>query len=244
MTAMRKIGDVLAIIFHPVFFAFYGYLLLIAFIDFAFVPGLVVILMGTVIIPITFVYALTKDIYLTDEKKRALPLFITALSYLISLLLLTRYYWVVYFKAIAGEKLILPLQKLSAELGLSTPELMSNALLVLEYSKFLLSMTVGLAALAIISRWYKISIHACGFGLLMFYFFRGLMRAITIPYATLSAYAVFAVTFILFLVITFLVLRQRLSSKSHSIDQVIAGFLLGLGVGFLVSNTSLSGLFF
>lgn len=83
--SILKFANVLAIVLHPLFLFFYGYLI-IALGEYKEIKSDAFLLMGlgfllAVLIPIVSSYFLTKDLFLKERHKRYLPLLITLVSY-------------------------------------------------------------------------------------------------------------------------------------------------------------------
>jgi membrane-associated HD superfamily phosphohydrolase len=94
-------------------------------------------------------------------------------------------------------------------------------------SRFLIALTIGLFLAALVSIKYKISLHGCGLGafvpyLLMKYYEFG-------AFSTLSV-----IGLALIYICVGIVLWQRVDSKSHTIQQVVAGFSAGFLIFVLV----------
>lgn len=85
---------------------------------------------------------------------------------------------------------------------------------------YLLSLSIGLFFLFLINFKFKISLHGSGIGsFLPFFIFLAFQYGSGPQFWVLSGFSLF---------VTYLVLRQRLISNSHSIAEVASGFLLGL----------------
>jgi hypothetical protein len=94
---------------------------------------------------------------------------------------------------------------------------------------YLLSLSIGLFFLILINFNFKISLHGSGIGsFLPFVIFLAFQSGFGLQFWLLSGFSLFA---------AYLVLRQRLISNSHTLAEVISGFLLGFVI-------SLSVLFF
>jgi hypothetical protein len=93
MKALRKIADVLAVVFHPVFLFFYA--ILFSTLIFG-LPGfdrekillLATALVFTVLVPLAATYITTRDFHLPERKQRQIPLTVTIISYFCTALII------------------------------------------------------------------------------------------------------------------------------------------------------------
>jgi hypothetical protein len=216
-----KVGGLLAVILHPCFLFFYCFVILqIYFVrgawDAAFWKLFVIVLGFTVVLPAIFPIIYAKDAFLKDRKKRPVTLLFTLLCYIGCLIWLYSFYpvpdlysngWSVYAPSNSTVSILLNNYQY---------------IIILELSLYLLSLLIiGLAMNFIISFWFKISLHANGIGFIL-----ALLLISNAMFFNWNTFWIISAELIIIL-LSGILIWQRIASGAHSKNEVIAGLLSG-----------------
>jgi len=212
-----KIGGVLAVVLHPCFLFFYYVLMVISeeknvvkFSDVWFI--IILTFMLTVLIPALFPIIKGKDIYLKDRKKRRGVIIFTIFCYLFCYIGYSLYSMKVSetIYKLCPESQFVSMECRSLNI---TQFLLENATTVLLY------LSIGLFVVFIINERFKISLHACGIGFIIW----GFLLHFHTYKGAIWAHVFFGI------VIGFsglILLWQRVASGSHTKKEVIVGLIL------------------
>jgi hypothetical protein len=96
------------------------------------------------------------------------------------------------------------------------------------YGLIIISFGIGLILLGIISRWYKISLHAGGYGIE--FIFLLLITALYNLFGTKNLLLPISLD-VIAAILFFFILRQRYISGAHKLGEIISGLLFGLLLG-------------
>ena len=237
---IKKMGDVLVYVFHPAFLYFYFFFLTVNLFNPTFNHAWLVtmlVFIFSILIPASVPFLYAKDNFLKDRRRRTIPLIVTIACYTITYFII-RQFWLPYglmnnpIQAFAELDILIDVQEIY------------NGIFAGYLLKMSLCLTFGLIAILIINRFYKISLHANGIGFLICLptlFILGILKYPN-PYhihpnlkeIELLWYTLISYPFIY--IASYLVLWQRLYSKSHTLDQIISGFFLGFtGTALIMS---------
>lgn len=216
---LRRFADVLVYILHPAFLFFYFFLFIINIYTgyrhlYVVVP---LVFLFTVLIPALLPILYARDAFLKKREVRTLPLVGTIVCYAAAFIIIRQ----AWFTKVPQN--IPLLDALGAAVGL-----MFSSLLL----RMLLSLIIGLAISCIITRWYKISLHGNGIGFLLwqvvYYFGYNYLQGSFQPSFEETGLA------LILLILSAIVLWQRVVSQSHTVGQVVLGFIMGfVGTGLI-----------
>jgi hypothetical protein len=209
---------VLAVLLHPCFLFFYCVLFFHLQIpklarDQNYWKILLISLGLTVILPALFPLLYAHDAFLKDRKKRPLTLLFTLLCYIGCFIWLFSFYPVPDLYS-NGWKVYGPSN--------TTASILLSNFIILKLSLYILFLLIiGLALNFTISFWFKISLHASGIGFILALLL--ISNALFLNFIT----SWIITTELIVILLSVILIWQRIASGSHSKNEVIAGLLSG-----------------
>lgn len=229
MSALRKIADVLAVVFHPVFLFFYVVLLVTDPLLNNYRIWIITILTGTVIIPI-IITSLTGDIYLTRKTGRQIPLILVCAVYILTFFILEKF----QYGYPLSNKIDTGVERIQETFGPVDVTVTTYSQLILQN---LLAITLGLIVLSMGNFWRKFSLHAGGYGFVLVFLIQPFNELVSCLNYSTDPQVIDIISGLIFCVVIPWVIWQRVKSGAHTVSEVATGLAIGILTSALVKFT-------